>query len=347
MGIVFLGDFMLGRYILPDIEMIGLKSLLEPIRRLINGNHIVANLESPLSRCHFPNGKGDASLLSAPIEMATQLRQAGVSAVSLGNNHIFDFGVKGLTDTILALDTQDIKHTGAGMDLDSATKPVFINVDGYKVGILAFSYTPQASKDKPGVAYIYDDTVNNTISKVRKNVDFLVVMPHAGIEFYQYPLIRDQNVYRKMIELGADLIIGSHPHCIQAMEIYKDRFIFYSLGDSFFDHYHEAVWEERLVRSSVLPLYAMLDSPDPPEHSLSVKLNFVNGNPKIIYEPLKSHNKLGPNLMEGEERKRWLVQFEKLCMNLQNSQSVQEKRAELQNMLFKTLKKRGLLLNNF
>ena len=54
---------------------------------------------------------------------------------------------------------------------------------------------------------------------------FIIVMPHSGIELYEYPLERDQKIYRKMIELGADLVVGSQPHCVQAKEIYLDKYI--------------------------------------------------------------------------------------------------------------------------
>jgi len=333
---------MLGRYVLPVIEKTGLKSLLGPIDELIAGRHVVANLESSFSRCRFPCENDGLMALQAPVEVAAQLHEAGISAVSLANNHIFDCGLEGLDETIQALDVLGISHTGAGMDVDSATRPATICTDGCRIGIISFSYTPPAREDHPGVACLYDDTVDYAISVARKEADFLVAMVHAGIELFQYPLPRDQRLYRKMIDLGVDLIIGSHPHCVQAMEVYKERFIFYSLGDCVFDHHHEAVWKSFWKDSAYPRRFSIMATRSLPRHSLMVMVDFLDEHTKVSYEPLVMRDLPGPQLLVSDERKQWFVQFEDICSRLLSDQTVQEKRTEIEERLIKSLRERGL-----
>lgn len=333
---------MLGRYVLPVVRKTGLKWLLDPISELIAGRYVVANLESPLSRCRFPHESDGSPVLQAPVEIATQLREAGISAVSLANNHVFDRGLEGLDETIQTLDASGIAHTGAGMDLASATRPVIIHTDGYKIGIISFSYTPPAREDHPGVAYLYDDTVDYAISVARKEADFLVAMVHAGIELFQYPLPQDQRVYRKMIDLGVDLVVGSHPHCVQAMEVYKERFIFYSLGDCIFDHHHEAVWKSFWKDSAHPRKFSITATPGLPRHSLMVMIDFSDDRMNVSYEPLVMRDLPGPQPLVSDERKRWFAQFEEVCSRLLSDQTIQEKRVEIEKTLIKSLRARGL-----
>ena len=334
---------MLGRSVLPVVEEIGLKALLAPIRELIAGRHVVANLESPLSKsCSHLDDRG-SPILRAPVRMALQLREAGVSAVSLANNHVFDCGIKGLGETIQALDGLGIGHTGAGMDLDSAIKAATIATDCYKIGIVSFSYLHPARKGDPGVAYIYDDTVDTAISVARKEVDFLIAMPHAGIVLFQYPMSRDQRVYRKMVDLGADLVVGGHPHCVQAMEIYKGKFVFYSLGDCIFDNHDDATWMRRWADSSPERRYGVTGSPSLSRQSLMVMVDFLEGQMKVSYAPLVMRDLPGPQPMIGEEKRQWLSRFEDICSRLLSDQTIRKRREEIEEKLMKSLRKRGLL----
>jgi len=339
MGIAFLGDVMLGRHMLPVLRQYSLKSLLEPIKALTQERHLVVNLESPFSRKQRFKENGSPSLC-ASLETVAQLSEAGITAVSLANNHIFDGGQEGLYETIQILDDWGIGHIGAGENLEKATRAYVIETDGCKVGIIAFSYTPPAQKNVPGVAYLYDETVENTIATVRPHVDFLVAMSHCGIELFQYPLPRDQNIYRKMIDFGVDLVIGGHSHCVQAMEVYHDRYIFYSLGDCVFDHFHQDVWEGFWEKSAHAHKFAIEATQDEPRHSLVVCVNFNEKQMKLSYHPVKTDDLSCPSPIIGDEYQNWMDQFNLLCSNLNSNTNIREKREHIQKILIESLHRR-------
>lgn len=331
---------MLGRHVLRIAAKERVKKLLEPIRCLTKGRHVIANLESPLVASEpFPK-KSTGTSLCAPISMAQELHEAGLSVVSLANNHVFDGGERGLKDTIDALDRWNIGHVGAGENCAKATLPHLLEIDSLRVGILGFSYSRPAREDSAGVAYLYDSTVQKTIAGTRNRVDFLIVLVHSGIELFQYPLPRDQKIYQSMIDQGADLIIGGHSHCVQAMEVYRGKFVFYSLGDCIFDHHLDETWKGFWKESGHPSQFNLQASPELPRHSLAVMLDFKDGKERIRYEPLKMGDLPGPVLMTEDEKKKWLLQFEEINSNLMRNPLIKKKRESIQEKLLLSLEKR-------
>ena len=239
MGLAILGDLMLGRHQAPLINEHGIEGILGDIKETLGKRKIIANLECPLIKVSKTKKKESSfSKLYGSEILAKQLSNYGFEALSLANNHIFDFGNRGLINTQKILNQNSIKFFGAGLNKAASITPAVLEVDKYTIAFLD-SVFQILHKKKSGVAYLYDDTVNTAIKKVKSEVDFLIVMPHSGIELYQYPLKRDQKIYRRMIELGADLVVGSQSHCIQAMEIYLKKTIYYGIGDLLFDHFHK------------------------------------------------------------------------------------------------------------
>ncbi len=166
------------------------------------------------------------------------LRGIGFNLFSIATNHTFDWGEAGYQKT---MDVLKDAAFGAG-SYNEAYKVKVVEVNGMKIGFLAFcfsSYTgvfdDVTNHEGLGCAYINDLKVNHVIIEAKQQVDYLFVLPHDGIEYIDIPLPETIARYRDFIDWGADAVIGTHPHCPQGWETYKDKPIFYSLGNFLFN----------------------------------------------------------------------------------------------------------------
>ena len=182
--------------------------------------------------------------------MWTFLQATLVSAVviQLANNHAFDWEEEGFRKTIASLGEDAF---GAGT-YEEAYKVKVVEKGGMKIGFFALSFAAYKgvfddvmNHDGLGCAYINDLQVNHVIIEAKKNVDFLFVLPHDGIEYIDIPMPETVARYRDFIDYGADGVIGTHPHCPQGWEEYKGKPIFYSLGNFLFnskENYDYRAW---------------------------------------------------------------------------------------------------------
>lgn len=166
------------------------------------------------------------------------LRGLGFNLFSLANNHAFDWGEEGFKKTKVALGDQSF---GAGT-YDEAYKVKVVEVNAVKIGFLPVCFAAYTGvfddvtrHEGLGCAYINDLRVNHDIIEAKKNVDYLFILPHDGIEYVDIPLPKTIARYRDFIDFGADAVIGTHPHCPQGWETYKGKPIFYSLGNFLFN----------------------------------------------------------------------------------------------------------------
>jgi poly-gamma-glutamate synthesis protein (capsule biosynthesis protein) len=199
-----------------------------------------ANLEAPLTRQTEPVGDKIYTFKVAP-KAAAALQRAGLTLLTLANNHIGDFGPVGVTDTIDALRSYGLRYTGAGKDLKQARRPTAIATANGSVGFLAYSNTlPKnfyAKSDRPGTAPGYADFIRNDVRKLREFVDYIVVSFHWGTELMTEPKDYQQRLARLAIDNGANVVIGHHPHVLQGVEFYNGAVIYYSLGNFAFGSY--------------------------------------------------------------------------------------------------------------
>ena len=222
----------------------------------LRDDYTIANLETPVTtRGTPPTNK--AFVYKSPPAALPALKAAGIDAVNLANNHSMDQGVEGLLDTFAALDENQIEYVGAGVDSARAYAPVYVEKNGIRVAIFGFSRViPEVSwyagKNKPGVAATYDPTqAIQAIQEARPKADLIVVIPHWGEERKDFPLDNQKELARAYIDAGADLIVGGHPHVIQGLEQYKDKWIAYSLGNFIFTRSTEPrTWESIVLQAS-------------------------------------------------------------------------------------------------
>ncbi len=203
------------------------------------------------------------------------LKKMGVDIVSLANNHALDYGPDALLDTFDTLDGAGIDYVGAGNNLDRAKAPVYYTIGDKKIAFIAasrvvFEMDWYASDNGLGMIGTYDPAlIVESIKEAEKNSDFVIMFVHWGIERENYPVDYQRDLARKYIDVGADAVIGCHPHVMQGFEFYQGKPIAYSLGNFWFNKNTE--------KSGLLKLY--LD----PDKTVRVQINPASTKDTFTY----------------------------------------------------------------
>jgi len=242
-------------------------------------DHVFANLETVLTRSESAADKL-ICMRSAP-ELIEDFVAANVSVVTLANNHAFDFGLQGLHDTLRALASASLPATGAGENVTDALTPAVLSSGGGRTAFLGMSATlpagSAAGKYRGGVAplrvitdYVVDPVVGSeepamapfvhtivaerdaqqaceAVAAASRSAELVVVALHWGVSSGLVPASQgwlatyQQPLARRLIDAGADAIVGHHPHVLQGIESYRGRPIFYSLGNLLFHSDREVI----------------------------------------------------------------------------------------------------------
>lgn len=239
--LVFVGDVMLA-----DTPGRLVRSGKDPFRHfaaeLRDADLTIGNLECVISAKGRPIDK--PYTFRAP-KRALPLLKKYFSAVSVANNHTGDFGKAAFADMLNTLDRHDLPYFGGGRHLREAHRPFVREIKGKRIGILGYNgFFPrsfEASEALPGSAWLDEDFVAHDIrhAKHQMGVDFLIVYPHWGWEYQKLASPRQREMARRMIDSGADAVVGGHPHVTQDIEVYRGKPIFYSLGNFVFDGFHD------------------------------------------------------------------------------------------------------------
>lgn len=275
-------------------------NLLNAVEALFFEHDIVfGNLETVISK------RGISIEKRLPIRVSpaavNYLRNAGFDIFNLANNHVMDYGDVGLCDTIAFLEENNIRYVGAGKDIGEAIKPTIIERNGLKIGSLGFTlYGVFATDDSSGCAPANKELIIKCLSELRKKVDILIVSLHWGIEYVFYPSPKQQKLARTLIDNGADLIIGHHPHVIQGLEEYKNKLIIYSLGN-----FNFGVEQDKNYKDTDI--------------GLIISVEFLKGRIKN-YEliPAKIDSNCVPTLLKGGKKLEVLEFINKISLPLQN-----------------------------
>ena len=180
----------------------------------------------------------DGDVIYAPVVDMKRLKEMGINIVSLANNHFFDLKKTGAKHTIQLLDEYGIQHCGAGMNIDEAKKPAVFEKEGKTVAFLAFcdthkylGYIPFATENSAGVNPMLDDYTLQEIQKAKQQYDYVVVIPHWGKEHTFETTTWCYRMANKMLEAGADLILGGHTHRVQPVVNKRGKSIAFSMGN--------------------------------------------------------------------------------------------------------------------
>lgn len=221
----------------------GIQGCIDPrlIRKMRSYDYMVLNNEFSISN-RGKAMKGKAYTFRAPRRNVKLLQQLGVDAVSLANNHVYDYGKQAFLDTLSTLENNGIKYTGGGKDSKEAKKPVYFESKGKTIAVIAatraekYILTPAAGKHSPGVFRTYDDTQYvRAIRRARKKADVVIAFVHWGTEYSTKLETAQTSQAKDYINAGADVVVGAHTHCLQGVGYYKGKPIFYSLGNYWFN----------------------------------------------------------------------------------------------------------------
>jgi poly-gamma-glutamate capsule biosynthesis protein CapA/YwtB (metallophosphatase superfamily) len=235
--LIFAGDLMLddgpGRTIATGGDP------LAPFAAIIAAaDYRIANLECPVAASGQAHASKIATFRAAPATLGVV--KGRFDAVSLANNHSGDYGHAAFEETMQHLEQAGISFFGGGRNLAAAHRPLWIERKGVKIAVLGYNeFKPrafEAGADWPGIAWSEDDRVIADIRAAKAaGADLVIPFMHWGWEKEMQPTERQKSFARKMIDEGAALVVGSHPHVTQGAEIYKGKPIVYSLGNFAFD----------------------------------------------------------------------------------------------------------------
>lgn len=214
------------------------------------------NLECPITTGGTPALKRSILLFKAEPENAEAIKGTGFDILNLANNHTMDYSTEGITNTMNILKDLNIDFIGAGHNYEEARKPFYIKKKSCKIGFLGYSVFPPEGyisfSDRPDVAKVDIEMLENEIKSAKKSCDFLIVSFHWGKEYEFYAGKMQKNLAHTVIDSGGDLVLGHHPHVLQGVERYKDRLIFYSLGNFIFDRQIQNGTDETIIAKLII-----------------------------------------------------------------------------------------------
>lgn len=280
------GDIQLSRQVATKINQNGVDFPFDKIKDITKNSDItIGNLESPFTT-NKANTNPNTMIFGAETKTAQGLKNAGFNLLNLANNHFSNQGQNGMDLTFKTLIDNNIDYFGAGTDFNNAHKPIVKKVGDIKIAFLG--YTDQdvlpansiPTIDKPGVAVMDITQAQTDIINAKTEAELVIISMHSGTEYTPNPNQKQIDFARAAIDSGADLVLGHHPHVVQAIEDYKGKKIFYSLGNFIFDQ----AWSKET------------------QEGLMVKLTFANTsitNTELM--PIKIENWCQPRLLESTE----------------------------------------------
>ncbi len=238
--LIFGGDIMLDRGVKNSVNKNfngDYSALFNKLGILKKADIAFANLEGPASDV----GKDMQNLYSFRMDPSSipALKGAGLSILSVANNHVGDWGRDAYADTLSSLKENEILYTGGGANTAEAEQPTIIEKYGIKIGYLGFTDVGpnwmQATENQAGVLLASNPRFDQIVQNASKQVDYLVVSFHFGVEYQTKHNARQEYLAHEAIDDGAKIVIGTHPHVVEDTEVYKNGYIAYSLGNFIFD----------------------------------------------------------------------------------------------------------------
>lgn len=240
--ILFVGDMMFDRYIRQIISAKGQDFILQKAQTILQGNDlVVGNLEGPITQNASVSiaskmGERNNYIFTFDPNIADVLIKHNIMLVSMGNNHITNFGSDGIAQTRNFLTQAGVRYFG---DPENQVSNMAIEkFDDHTIVLVNYNQFSSGSQEA---------ALNSIQTAKRSGKDFVVVYAHWGTEYVSEPSDAIRGLAHTFIDAGADVIIGTHPHVIQSKEKYQGKMIYYSLGNFIFDQYFEAKTKKGLA----------------------------------------------------------------------------------------------------
>lgn len=245
---------MLDREVWQNMKKHGADYPFKKISAVLHGSDIVlGNLEGPFTTSQKHSVVGGSLSFTFDPTLAPSLKRAGFTTLSVANNHTLNQGQAGLNATRTTLKTTGLDYFG-----DPKNRTGFVlnqEINGHRVTFIGYHGL---------VAGL--DSVLAEVRAAHSHGYYVIMVPHEGVEYQLKPSTKQRNDYHQLIDAGADMILGSHPHVVQPLEVYKGKLIAYSLGNFVFDQYFSAETQRELM----------------------VKINFTQNNITVRLIPLTS-----------------------------------------------------------
>ncbi|MEK7133452.1 MAG: CapA family protein [Patescibacteria group bacterium] len=237
--VLFAGDMMFDRTIRTAVSEKGgdfIFSCIDPV--LKEADLVVANLEGPITdkpskSMGTPPGSDGNYTFTFPTSTAALLAAHNIRLVNIGNNHIKNFGTSGVRSTISALDDARVKYFGDPLDHTVAAE------DFGDIHLAFINYNEFGGNTTTTIRQIEDARMAGTLP---------IVYTHWGVEYATTSPEYIRTLARRFIDAGAEIVVGSHPHVVEEREFYREKYIYYSLGNFIFDQY----WNGDVRRGLVL-----------------------------------------------------------------------------------------------
>ena len=262
--IKFVGDIIFGRFVQKAIERHNdvtspLKAIAPELR---NADITVGNLECSLSDSFEQPERLDPRTFRFKTGESTVagLQLADIDIVSRANNHAFDFGPVGMDDTSRVLDAAGIRHFGIGPNLSAARQPVIATVGRSSFAFLGYNGISDtwdgATDSTSGTSPLVESYVREDIERARSDGHIVIPYFHWGVEYVPWPSGRQRRFAQIAVEAGAAVVMGSHPHWVQAVETIAGVPVIYSLGNFVFDQ----AWSRETTEGMIADLWFDGDS---------------------------------------------------------------------------------------
>ena len=277
---LFFGDTMLDRYVKTIIERNRVDYIfsdLKAVNFFDNRDLISANLEGAVTNGGEHYKPIHSNDFAFSPEVIDSIKDYGFNFFSISNNHLSDQGDIGIKETETNLSALGINYSGCRDGLVDECSVRIVEINGKKIGML-------------GLSMVYSkldlDKLSDTVNNLAKETDLIFANVHWGIE-YVHQFNQQQQIFaHKLIDLGVDIIVGHHPHVVQGMEMYKNKPIFFSLGNFVFDQYFSQATQT----------------------GLALGMELKDDNLSILFHPFKS-NITKPILLTDDDKSNFLAQY--------------------------------------
>jgi len=209
---------------IPGTNQYSFADMFAPVAPILQGADLtIGNLETTFSGSTQPYQIGSARegypRFNCPDALAADLKKVGFDVLTTVNNHCLDGGTNGLFRTLDILDQHQIDHTGTYRNQQDASTYLIKEVNGIRIGILAYTYGTNKQQIPPNSPWVVNlliqEKILQDISRLRPLVDLLIVCLHFGLEFRYIPTKRQRLLAQSILDQGADVILGAHPHVLQ------------------------------------------------------------------------------------------------------------------------------------
>lgn len=234
MKIIITGDYVPRNRINPLVKDGNYEEIFGNVQGIVkSADYSIINFESPVTE------EGDKPIsksgpnLQCTAKAVDAIKYAGFDCATLANNHIRDFGSDAVNRTIKLLKDNGLDSVGAGKNIKEAAKTLYKDINGERLAIIncAEHEFSIASEEMAGANPLNPIQQYYAIREAKEKADCVLVIIHGGHELHQLPSPRMQEIYRFFIDAGADAVVNGHQHCFSGYEVYKEKPIFYGLGN--------------------------------------------------------------------------------------------------------------------